>query len=509
MAAAEKEHIADILVAGAGFAGTLTALCLNQCGFDVCLVEKDAHPRFAVGESSTPIADMILRELSERYDLPWLSHFSRYGSWQQHHPGITCGIKRGFSYYQHFAGIRFHTDAKHRHELLVAASASNEHSDTNWLRSEFDAFLARKALDDGITYIDNTELRTGHYHENGTWTFRADHQQREITLKAEFFIDATGSPALLHDLLGITSGCEKLDTASRAVFSHFEQVTPWCEYLGKQSISTDDYPYNPDFSALHHLLEEGWLWMLRFNNDRTSAGLLVDMNSRKGTMDLQAEREWQAVVEQYPSVSTLFQDAVYSDNPGRLIRTGRLQRMQERGSGDGWVALPHTIGFVDPLHSTGIAHTLSGVERILAILESHWNDKQKLGEHLCAYQRQVRDELSFVDTLVSGCYRCLPHFELFNIWSMFYFTAAIHYEQCRLRGEIPEQFLSAGHQQIRKLVDQSYRDLIALLESGEPPHESAVTIFKEKVKDRIEPYNSAGLLDPRAANMYHHTVAEI
>ena len=66
-----KEY--DILIAGSGFAGSLLALILDRCGFRVCLVEKYRHPRFAIGESSTPIADMVLRELSKRYDIPWLS----------------------------------------------------------------------------------------------------------------------------------------------------------------------------------------------------------------------------------------------------------------------------------------------------------------------------------------------------------------------------------------------------------------------------------------------------
>ena len=59
----------DIAVIGAGFAGSLTALGLDRLGYNVILVEKATHPRFAIGESSTPIADMILRDIADRYDL--------------------------------------------------------------------------------------------------------------------------------------------------------------------------------------------------------------------------------------------------------------------------------------------------------------------------------------------------------------------------------------------------------------------------------------------------------
>src|SRR5665811_1583703 len=111
----------DILIAGAGFAGSLTALILYNLGFKVCLLEKGQHPRFSIGESSTPVADMILRNLSAKYNLPWLYDFSRYGSWQQTHPEIVCGIKRGFSFFKHYPGKEFFTDEDHKNELLVAA----------------------------------------------------------------------------------------------------------------------------------------------------------------------------------------------------------------------------------------------------------------------------------------------------------------------------------------------------------------------------------------------------
>jgi FADH2 O2-dependent halogenase len=154
-----KNHYScDILVAGAGFAGSLTALVLHSLGLKVCVVEKGQHPRFAIGESSTPIADMILRQLSATYNLPWLTAFSRYGSWQQAHPEIVCGLKRGFSYFKHSPGKPFTTNPNHTNELLVAASTNDTQSDTNWLRADFDAFLVNKVKEAGITYVDLTTL---------------------------------------------------------------------------------------------------------------------------------------------------------------------------------------------------------------------------------------------------------------------------------------------------------------------------------------------------------------
>jgi FADH2 O2-dependent halogenase len=51
---------ADVAIVGSGFAGSLTALALLRRGQRVALVERGRHPRFAIGESSTPLANLLL-----------------------------------------------------------------------------------------------------------------------------------------------------------------------------------------------------------------------------------------------------------------------------------------------------------------------------------------------------------------------------------------------------------------------------------------------------------------
>ena len=74
---------ADVAIVGSGFAGSLTALALRQRGRRVVLLERGRHPRFAIGESSTPLANLLLEELADRYDLPRIRAFSKWGTWQR------------------------------------------------------------------------------------------------------------------------------------------------------------------------------------------------------------------------------------------------------------------------------------------------------------------------------------------------------------------------------------------------------------------------------------------
>src|SRR5262245_31879201 len=111
----------DLAVVGSGFAGSLTAMIAKRLGRPVLLLERGRHPRFVVGESSTPLANLLLEEIADRYDLPRLRPLSKWGTWQQTHPEIGCGLKRGFTFFCHRLGQRFVADLEHRHNLLVAA----------------------------------------------------------------------------------------------------------------------------------------------------------------------------------------------------------------------------------------------------------------------------------------------------------------------------------------------------------------------------------------------------
>ena len=104
----------DIAVVGSGFGGSLLAMIARRLGRSVILLERGRHPRFAIGESSTPLANLLLEELARRYDLPRLLPLAKWGSWQRTYPHIACGLKRGFTFYHHRFGQPFAGDPERR-----------------------------------------------------------------------------------------------------------------------------------------------------------------------------------------------------------------------------------------------------------------------------------------------------------------------------------------------------------------------------------------------------------
>src|SRR4051812_13632066 len=94
----------DIAIVGSGFGGSLLAMIARRLGRSVILLERGQHPRFAIGESSTPLANLLLEEMAHRYELPRLLPLVKWGSWQKTYPSLGCGLKRGFSFFHHTLG---------------------------------------------------------------------------------------------------------------------------------------------------------------------------------------------------------------------------------------------------------------------------------------------------------------------------------------------------------------------------------------------------------------------
>ena len=153
-----KREKYDVAVIGAGFAGCLTALILWRLGLRVVLIERGSHPRFAIGESSTPLADLYLENLCREYHFPLIQRLCKYGSWQRSFPALGCGLKRGFSFFKHEENQPFLPRPGHENELLVAASPGDQLGDTHWYRQDVGNFLFQQTLATHVRSYFHTEL---------------------------------------------------------------------------------------------------------------------------------------------------------------------------------------------------------------------------------------------------------------------------------------------------------------------------------------------------------------
>ncbi len=489
----------DVVVLGSGFAGGLLGLLLRKRGLSVLVIDRQKHPRFAIGESSTPAADFILESLCDEYDLPELKPLCRYGSWCRTQPSLSRGLKRGFSYFHHCEGEPFTPGPNHDRELLVAASANDEVGDTHWYRADVDAFIAQLFVSVGGELWEETVVSS--IEAGPVWGLSCQRQGAITRVEARFLVDGTGGDSALVKTLGLTSEVGRLSTHSRALFGHFHGVRHWGDLLDESGVDRTAHPYPCDQAALHHIIDGGWMWMLRFDNGITSVGWSLDPRRHPVPANLSPEEEWQLLLSRYPSIADQLRDvrpALPFTPETPLARTGRMQRLVSQAAGENWALLPHTAGFIDPFYSTGIAQSLLGVESLAAILSPSGSLADRTLE-LERYSRRLKQEITLVDQFVSLASQTMGRDpRLLHAASMLYFAAATTYEARRKAGQ-SGAFLLAD--------DGEFRQVVSRLHSACPRDSESVDEWVQNVQILTQPWNTVGLFEPLRPNMYWHTAA--
>ncbi len=490
-------QIFDVAILGSGFAGTILARCLSSAGLRVLLLEKGRHPRFALGESSTPLAGFCLERLAKRYGLEDLHHLAAHGRWCRHLPDLRRGLKRGFTFFQHQHGKPFQNSEANEARLLVAASPENALADCHWLRQDVDHHLVRAAQAEGVRYEDGVEItelagQPGGLRLQGLRRGSEGHGQA-VCFRAHYVVDGTGP-----DGFSARPGEKARDTLQGEqrdlLFAHFAGVTPLQEVA---DASFSDAPYEEHKAAVHHLLREGWMYQLPFDHGVISCGIVLRRESQPKTLSAHPEEIWKRVLSSYPSLAAQFANAE-AVTP-ITYRTGLRHRLRFSG-GKGILLLPHTYAFSDPLFSTGMAWSLLAVERLAHALTS---GLASAGPSLENATRQMESEARQIDTLIEAAYLAMDDFDLFAALAGLYFAVVSFAEVSeRLRGEPkPSEwgFLGAGEPEMCSLFQKAHTRLVEL--RRHPSAEARDRLITD-LRESVQPWNIAGLADGDKNNLY-------
>jgi FADH2 O2-dependent halogenase len=463
------KHDFDLAVVGAGFGGSLMAMIAHQLGLSVVLLEEGRHPRMAIGESTTPLSNLLLERLSATYDLPRIAPLAKWGSWQRAYPQIACGLKRGFTF--------FHQED----QLLVAASPHDDIADTHWYRADVDHFLVGEAQRLGVDYRDSVRVETLEFAEDGA-TIVGRAGEEGFHLRARLLIDATGPRGFLHRTLRLEESPLPGLPTTEGLYSHFTEVT-------RSETAGDEPPYPVDDAAVHHVFDGGWVWVLRFNNGVTSAGVAATRRVAEELALSEGEPAWQRLLDRLPGLKAQFKQASVCQPlrhmPVISFRTSTI-------AGKRWAMLPSAAGFVDPLLSTGFALNLTGIERLAQIIREH-RDSVDLARQLQSYAEETDGNLLAASRLIGALYANMGDFRAFTALSLLYFAAVSFTETAhRLsKPELAPGFLLHRHPSFgpasRVLLERAYKPDAALAAD---------------VQRLIEPFNIGGFGDPARHNRY-------
>lgn len=437
-----------------------------------------------------------------RYGLQDCYQLATHGRWLKNLPHLRRGLKRGFTFYRHHPGQPVGTDALAAERLLVAASPNDELSDSHWLRADIDHHFVREALSSGVDYRDHVEVSNVGFRANEV-RLTGSRESVPFELAARFVVDASGPAGFLARQLSIPSALGRTHTRSSLVYSHFSGAQMVADVVP----GLPPGPYPDDWAAVHHIVDEGWMYSLRFDDGVTSAGFLLTPSAARSLERELGDPEsvWRELLRRYP----ILHDAFDGATPLMPIAYRKdIQHRLTRAGGERWVMMPHAFAFVDPLFSTGIAWSLRAVERLALAFESVASGSRvPEADFIERYDRTLSAEADQIDLVVAGAYEAMAHFDLFAAQAMLYFAAVSYAEASQRLAPADDDawngFLGVGDPVLNELPAESVARLSRITRrDARSGSEGERQKFVDWLSAAIEPRNIAGLADRKRANLY-------
>jgi flavin-dependent dehydrogenase len=264
----------DVLVIGAGPAGTVAASIVNKAGFKVKIVEKQLFPRFVIGESLLPRCMEALTEA-----------------------GFVDSVQEcGF---QQKSGAKFVKNGK----ICDYFFADQFTRGWSWTwqvpRAEFDKILADTVEEMGVPVAYQTTVTGIEFNGTDSVTTVEDVNGNKSQIKARFIIDGSGYGRVIPKLFGLDKPSNL--SPRKALFTHT---------IDKKR-SMDDEP-NRITIVVH---EPGvWVWVIPFSSGITSVGFVGDPEFFK-RYEGNNEEQWRAMIANEPYLSERLKDVEFAFEP--------------------------------------------------------------------------------------------------------------------------------------------------------------------------------------------------
>jgi flavin-dependent dehydrogenase len=310
----------DVVVIGGGPAGSTAAAFLAKAGRHVVLVEKEAHPRFHIGESLLP----------RNLDI-----FERLGVLEQVR---AIGV--------HKPGAEFASDRTGRYCAFPFAQALNRDRTHAWQvkRAALDTLLFANAVTHGAVAFQETrvtDVQLGKPGQRSVVTAR-DRSGQVVEWRPNYLLDASGRDTFMASRMNVKDSNKYNNTA--AVYAHFAGVT---RREGKLA----------GYISIN-LAEDGWFWLIPLPGDIMSIGFVGNQAAWKGRTGTPKDL-FMSRIAASPTVSARTERAALVSE---VYSTANYSYRARQGNGDGFLMIGDAYGFVDPMFSTGVLMAMTAGE---------------------------------------------------------------------------------------------------------------------------------------------------
>lgn len=397
----------DVIILGTGIGGTMLGAILARHNLSVLMIDSESHPRFAIGEATTPDTNFRLKLLALKYEIPEIAFLSAFQPLRDY-ISPACGVKRAFSFLYEREGIDQIATETHQYPTIAPPMGP----DCHFFRQDTDAHMMAVAVSYGAKVRQQTRIADIDIQEDHV-TLTSEKGQ---TFRGKYLVDGTGMKSVLSHKFGLRDDPDKFRTNTRAIFTHMIGVKHYDQVGAPRSEHGFKYPFSQ--STLHHVFEGGWFWIIPFNNHQDSTnplcsvGLVLNRRIHPET-GMDAEEEFWSYVRKFPAMVRQFEGAQAIRG---WVSTGRLQYGSKNITGHRYSLLSHAGFFIDPLYSTGLALTTAWVDllggQLLKAFETGDFSVESF-EHLNQF---FRNNISYADEVVSSSFVAFRDFDLWDAW---------------------------------------------------------------------------------------------
>lgn len=330
-----RTETTDILIIGAGPAGSVAAGLLRQHGRDVLILEREQFPRFSIGESLLPQS---------------MEYIEAAGM-------LQAVVEAGF---QHKNGAAFACGARATEFDFRDKFSPGWATTYQVQRADFDKVLADSAARAGATIRYQHEVLQIDV-DGANPVVRARAPDGEIyQVQANFLLDASGFARVLPRLLDLESPSNLPPRG--ALFTHIaDGIAPG--HFDRHKIRITVHPQHADV----------WYWLIPFSNGRSSLGVVAHTEFLAHYSGSEDQR-LRALINEDTGLRELLAAAQW-DTPARQI-IGYSANVKSL-CGNRYALLGNAGEFLDPVFSSGVTIAFKS-----ASLASECLRREQLGERV-------------------------------------------------------------------------------------------------------------------------------
>jgi len=317
----------DVLIIGAGPAGSTAAAILHREGFRLLVVEKQHFPRFVIGESLLPHCMDLLQEA----DLLECVEQQRF----IHKNGAV--FKRGDGACNFDFAAQFTAGWKYTFQVP---------------RADFDKALADAVAARGVEILYGHGVSAVNFDSSSASVTIEQPDGSSRTVTARFVLDCSGYGRVLPRLLNLEEPSQF--PVREALFSH---------------VTGDRRPAGREEGKIWACIHPGgaWIWIIPFSNGRTSVGAVATPAFFAAYPDAPEER-LRSILSSDPNAGPRLSDAQFVFPPQRIAGYACAVKQLY---GPQFALVGNATEFLDPIFSSGVTLALGSANRAAKVLTRH------------------------------------------------------------------------------------------------------------------------------------------